>query len=270
MTEVVKENDLHKQLEEIRLLKSQKYNKKMEVEEKKILEKEPNFDDQKILENKIKKERDDQEIKNKIEDDQIIEHNKYLNQQHELSIKNRIEQTKLLDEHEKIVEELDNVENKIKESKTQVKKVYQLKSIKAYKDNNILDETITNHQPKINSDKPMNHLTILNDSFVIIFSLFDEDNYEEFNTQDFVQSIIDNFYNCITTNKTEIYTFYVSIKEFCTSIDDIDIQLVIFTLELIKMDYHFIDVLNKSNKIEYIRIIFNEFVKIIDELKLFL
>ena len=223
MTEVLKENDLHKQLEEIRLLKSQKYNKKMEVKEHKILDKEHNFDDQKILDNKIKKERDDQEVKNKIE------------------------QTKLLNEHEKIVEELNNV-----------------------KDNNILNETITDHQPTLTLDKPMNHSTILNDSFVIIFSLFDEDNYEEFNTQDFVQSIIDNFYNCITTNRTDIYTFYVSIKEFCTSIDDIDIQLVIFTLDLIKMNYHFIDVLNKSNKIEYIRIIFNEFVKIIDELKLFL
>ena len=198
-------------------------NKKMEVKEHKILDKEHNFDDQKILDNKIKKERDDQEVKNKIE------------------------KTKLLNEHEKIVEELNNV-----------------------KDNNILNETITDHQPTLTLDKPMNHSTILNDSFVIIFSLFDEDNYEEFNTQDFVQSIIDNFYNCITTNRTDIYTFYVSIKEFCTSIDDIDIQLVIFTLDLIKMNYHFIDVLNKSNKIEYIRIIFNEFVKIIDELKLFL
>ena len=201
MTEVVKENDLHKQLEEIRLLKSQRYNKKMAAEE-------------------MKEQTNIQVSQQDINDDSL-----------------------------KTFEELENINENSSSSD---------------------DEAIMNHQTKLNSEKPIDHLTILNDSFVTIFSLFDEDNYEDYNTQKFIQFIIDDFYNSIKkSNIDDLYTFYVSIKEICTSIDNIDIQLVVFSLDLIKMDYHFIDVLNKSNKIEYIRIIFNEFVRIIDELKLF-
>jgi hypothetical protein len=72
------------------------------------------------------------------------------------------------------------------------------------------------------------------------------------------------------TELNNLYTFYVSIKEICTSFDNIDIELIISSLDFINMDYHFIDVLNKSNKLEHIRIIFKEFVKIIDKVKTFL
>jgi len=241
MSEVVKENELFNQLADIRLKKSQEYNKKIAAEQK-ILDKKH--------EEKIK-----QELKNKLEEEQIMQHNKYLS---------NIEETQLLesdDKHEKIFEDLQDMNQKnIEESKRQLANLKSNKTFLSY-----------NHGEIMNYGKQNNDLSFLDESFIIIFSLFDHDNHEGFNTQKFVKSIIDNFYDCV--NKTELnnlYTFYVSIKEISTSFDNIDIELIISSLDFINMDYHFIDVLNKSNKLEHIRIIFKEFVKIIDKVKSFL
>ena len=110
---------------------------------------------------------------------------------------------------------------------------------------------------------PMNHLDFLNDSLVIIVSIFEEKTY------DFVQNtIITPFYQQINKSSFgDLYTFYISIKEFSCTYDSIDIDIIFITLNLIKMDHHFVEILDKSNKLEYIKIIFQEFLKIIDYFK---
>ena len=132
------------------------------------------------------------------------------------------------------------------------------------------DDEIVFYQTNQQVCKIITDLSFLDDSFVIIFNLFDKDNYKDFNTLEFVKSIIDNFYNSIIkTELNNLYTFYIFIKEICT-IENIDIHIIISLLKLINMDCHFVDILNNFNKLEYIKIILKEFIKIIDKVKTFL
>lgn len=117
--------------------------------------------------------------------------------------------------------------------------------------------------PESETEIPMNHLDCLNDSLVIIISIFEEQSY------DFVQNtIITPFYHQINKSSFgDLYTFYISIKDFSCTYENIDIEIIFNTLNLIKMNHRFVEILDKSNKLEYIKIIFQEFVKIIDYLK---
>ena len=265
-----------KQLEEMRILESIKYQEQKQVELELDRHKKQKIEEHaKLKENQAKliedlKKLQIEQSKTQLEEITLqknLDYKQTLTEyQKEQFIKNKLEQTKLSYKHEKLVEQLENSKIEIKESGNQVKKAYKLKNLKGNK-----KFLSYNHGEIINYGKQNNDQSFLDDSFVIIFCLFDHDNYEEFNTQDFVKSIIDNFYNCVNnTELNNLYIFYISIKEICTTLDNIDIQLIISSLDFIKMDYHFIDVLNKSNKLEHIRVILKEFVKIIDKVKTFL
>ena len=262
-----------KQLEEMRILESMKYNKQKQEEiELAKLKKQKVDEHAKLKENQSKLIEDLKQLQIEKSKTQLEEINLQKNldykqtlteYEQEQLVKNKSDQTTLSSEHDKLVDQLEKSKIEIKESAKQVKRAYKLKDKKQF--------LSYNHGEIINPDKQINDLTFLDDSFVIIFSLFDHDNHEEYNTQDFVKSIIDNFYNSINSIElNNLYIFYVSIKEISTTLDNIDIELIISSLDFIKMDYHFIDVLNKSNKLEHIRIIFKEFVKIIDKVKTFL
>jgi len=265
-----------KQLEETRILESIKYNERKQKElEIAKLKKQKVDEHAKLKENQTKLIEDLKKLQIEKSKTQLEEINLHKNLdykqtltecQEEQLVKNKFEQSTLSSEHDKLVEQLEKSKIEIKESAKQVKQAYKLKKLKSNK-----TFLSYNHGEIMNYGKQNNDLSFLDESFIIIFSLFDHDNYEGFNTQEFVKSIIDNFYDCV--NKTELnnlYTFYVSIKEISTTFDNIDIELIISSLDFINMDYHFIDVLNKSNKLEHIRIIFKEFVKIIDKVKTFL
>ena len=112
------------------------------------------------------------------------------------------------------------------------------------------------------SNCPENNIPI-NESVIIISSIFEEQSF------DFVQnSIINYLYDSINkSNFDELYIFYISIKEISSTYDKIYMELILNTLLLIKMNPHFIEILNESNKLEFIKIIFQEFIKIIDFIK---
>jgi len=101
------------------------------------------------------------------------------------------------------------------------------------------------------------------ESFIIIFSIFEDI------PQEYVQKeIIDHFYNQINhSDLDDSYTFYISIKEISSTYDVIDIEIIFNTLNLIKMNNEFVKILHNKNKLEYIKIIFQEFIKIIDSIK---
>jgi hypothetical protein len=101
------------------------------------------------------------------------------------------------------------------------------------------------------------------ESFIIIFSIFEDI------PQEYVQKeIIDHFYNQVNNSDLDdLYTFYISIKEISSTYDVIDIEIIFNTLNLIKMNNEFVKILHNKNKLEYIKIIFQEFIKIIDIIK---
>jgi hypothetical protein len=110
---------------------------------------------------------------------------------------------------------------------------------------------------------PINQSDINSELFVIIFSIFEDIPIE------YVQKeIIDHFYNQINNSDLDdLYTFYISIKEISSTYDVIDIEIIFNTLNLIKMNYDFVKILDNKDKLEYIKIIFQEFIKIIDNIK---
>jgi hypothetical protein len=60
---------------------------------------------------------------------------------------------------------------------------------------------------------------------------------------------------------------YISIKEISSTYENTNIELVINTIKLIDMNDYFIDVLRKLDKIDTIKIIFQEFIKVIDYIR---
>ena len=234
MSNIIIDNDKieqsRKQLEEIRLLKSLKYNKKIEQE---CLEKNKQEQEHYRLE-KIKQEY--------LEKEKLEEIRLYNERQVKLKADELISK-----EHQEYLDRISNEENKgIKDSYT---------------------ECLC---PENETIIPMNHSDILNDSLVIILSIFENTMNSFLNDpQSFIQNLIINpFYQQINnTSIDNLYTFYISIKEMSSTFDDIDIELVFNTLSLINMNNHFAKVLNNSNKLEYIKIIFQEFIKIIDYIK---
>jgi len=93
---------------------------------------------------------------------------------------------------------------------------------------------------------------------ILVYSIF-----EDFDTR-----ILNKFYQKVNNTESDnLYTFYVCIKEISSTYDNINIELIINTLDLIKIDNQFVYILNKLNKLEYIKIIFQEFIKIINQIK---
>jgi hypothetical protein len=110
---------------------------------------------------------------------------------------------------------------------------------------------------------PINQLDTNSESFIIIFSIF-----EDIPPEYVQKEIIDHFYDQINNSDLDnLYTFYISIKEISSTYDVIDIEIIFNTLNLIKMNYDFVKILDNKNKLEYIKIIFQEFIKIIDIIK---
>lgn len=111
----------------------------------------------------------------------------------------------------------------------------------------------------------LDHQEHLDYSYIVIISTFDEDD----NIREFVKNnILYNFYEKIQNiSISDLYIFYISIKEICSTYGEINIELVVNTLKIIDMNDYFIDVLNKLNKIDNIKIIFQEFINLINYFK---
>jgi hypothetical protein len=227
------------QLEEIRIKKRLEYNRKLERDylEKKQLE-------VKKLE-QITQEQN-KKIQIKFEESQIKKHQEYLHQAQleEIQIKKKLERE---------YSEKEQVEIKKLEQITQEQN----------KKTNILEET--KETPIFNNIQILpEHLDYINESLIIILSIFEEENFESF----IKEEILNKFYQQIhNSDLNDLYIFYVSIKEISSTYDNIDIQALINTLNLINMDYNFVEVIDKLNKLEYIKIIFQEFIKLIDNIR---
>lgn len=173
----------------------------------------------------------------------------------------RLKYNKKIEQEEIENEKLDNIRlQKESHENERIEKIRQ-EELMCKKHQEYLDSLDVLNKEKIYNDRicPDNNLPI-NESVIIIFSIFEEQSC------DFVQnSILNHLHTSINnSNFDELYTFYISIKEISSTYDNIDIGLILNTLLLIKMNPHFIEILNQSNKLEYIKIIFQEFIKIIE------
>jgi hypothetical protein len=189
-----------------------------------------------------------------------------------LKYNKKIEQEQL---EEKKLKEISLHEEKLENEKLeQIKAEEQIiKDHQEYLDKRSREDNKNNTEISINhledlNDLPINHLEDLNDSLVIINSIF-EDSCQDNDSHVFVQeTIINPFYNLVNnSNNDDLYTFYISIKEISSTYDTIDLELIFNTLILINMNCQFIKILNERNKLDYVKIIFQEFVKIIDYFK---
>ena len=127
-----------------------------------------------------------------------------------------------------------------------------------------------NYNPEqVDINIPFQHREYIDYSYSVIISLFDEDNNEGRNMDEFVKNyILYYFYEKIqNTNIDDLYIFYVSIKEICSTYETTNIELVVNTIKLINMNDYFIDVIRKSDRIDNIKIIFQEFIKLIDNIR---
>lgn len=200
--------------------------------------------------------------------------NQIKTQLEEIRIKKNIEynkklERKLLEEKEQCDKEQHDKEQCDKEQheKEQLEKLNNnFENLRIKKHQEYLDGLSEKHDDKIKI--PVNHLEYINDSFVIIYSIFEE-KIEEFNTQNFVQNnILDKFYQQILiSNLNNLYTFYVSIKEISSTYESVEIDLIYNIINLIKMDHTFVDILARLNELEYIKIIFQEFIKLIEHIR---
>lgn len=141
----------------------------------------------------------------------------------------------------------------------------QLKQHQEYleKNNDIKDSYTECLCPEDTYPISINQSNTNSDSFIIIFSIF-----EDIPPEYIQKEIIDHFYDIINNSDLDdLYTFYISIKEISSTYDVIDIEIIFNTLDLIKMNYDFVKILDNKNKLEYIKIIFQEFIKIIDTIK---
>jgi hypothetical protein len=252
----------NKQLEEIRLTKHHEYNKKKGI---KIQQEHFNHDDQDIKEKHINKNIKEEHINH---DDQDIKE-EHIKHDEKYIYKEYIEEERIHRDNQEIKEkQIHHDDREIKEEQIKHDDQYYFEK---YGVNKGKDSYIDCLCPENEIKIPMNHSELLNDSFVIIFSIFDKVSYQtEFlnGVHDFVQNTIINhlYYQINNSPIDELFTFYVSIKEILYT-DNINIDLIFNTLSLIKMDYRFVEILNKSGKQEYINIILQEFIKIIDHIK---
>jgi len=173
---------------------------------------------------------------------------------------------------------LDKIEQiRIQDDKIRLDKIEQKRiQDKKYKDEKYKEEEtmINKHQEYLNNSLEKitikKHQEYLDDSLVIIYSILENCKYENKKIDcDFINNaIVKHFYHQVTTAKIDdLYIFYVNLKKLFISgnIDD-DIKLIINTFDLINFNCKFVDILHKSNKLEYIEIIFQEFIKIIEHI----
>lgn len=95
----------------------------------------------------------------------------------------------------------------------------------------------------------------LDESFIIINSIF--------NDKINVRELLNEFYQKL--NHNNIYIFYISITEII--FNEITYDIIINILSLLDMDISFIDYLVETDKLNDVKIIFQEFIKIIERVK---
>jgi len=185
---------------------------------------------------------------------------KKLEQEKERLDKNRLEELEIKEYQDKLnQEELEILRlKKLEEYESDGLNNIEKETKKMRQENNLEQESYINI--------PLNHQEYIDYSHSIIVSLFDEDINEDCNINEFVKNyILYHFYEKIqNTNNDNLYIFYISIKEICSTYENINIELVVNTIKLIDMNDYFIDVIRKSDRIDNIKIIFQEFVKLID------
>lgn len=155
------------------------------------------------------------------------------------------------------------------------------KEQKQKKENIYEERSILNHQKRIDGgasqqlseEKIPNYRLdnkIMESSYYIIFSLFKNDEIEQHPISEFINKyILNNLNNNIQKiDKNDLFLFYISIKELSLIYDITknDIKFIQEALSIINMNIYFVDVLIKSNNTNYIQVILQEFVKIIDNL----
>ena len=153
-------------------------------------------------------------------------------------------------EYNKKLEEEELREQKIKDDiklKELLQKKEEQEIIKhqEYLDNEIKSPEIINNN--INDD--------LEESFLIINNIF-KDNIN-------VRELLNNFYQKL--NHDNLYIFYISITEIIYN--EISYDIIINILSLLDIDVNFIDYLVEIDKLNDIKIIFKEFIKLIESIK---
>jgi hypothetical protein len=147
----------------------------------------------------------------------------------------------------------------------------QLNNEKQHK-HNLEELEIKNHQLQLEKEKtkndiPMIHEEYLDESILMIVSMFEDNN--EINISEFVKNkIVYNFYyKMMDTDIDNSYSFYIFIQEISTTYDEISYELIVNCLSMINMDFSFLNTLVKLNKLEYIKMIFLEFIKLMNNIK---
>ena len=259
------------QLNEIRQKKHQEYMKKLEQEqiEKDNLEK-VQFEQEQLKKNNLERVQYEQERQEQIKKDKIrLEEINIKNHQERLNMEQQQEQIKKdkirLEQHQhhESINNYDNQEHFDMEQHGE--------SVNNYHNQEHID--IEQHHENVNNyhniNMPINHQEYIDYSYSIIISLFNKDTIEQHNINDFVKNyILYNFYeNIQNIEKNILYIFYISIKEICSTYENTDIELIINTIKLINMNDYFIHVIKKSDNIDNIKIIFQEFIKLIDYIR---
>jgi len=141
-------------------------------------------------------------------------------------------------------------------------------------EHNLEELKIKSHQQQLEKENEATKTDIdqeyLNETIIMIVSIFEDNNHNESNISDFVKNeIVYNFYHrIINTNIDDLNSFYIFIQEISTTYDEISYELIVYSLSMINMDFSFLNMLVKLNKLEYIKIIFQEFINLINKLKL--
>ena len=162
----------------------------------------------------------------------------------EIRIKKSIEYNKKLEEQEL-------KEQKIKDDIKLKELLYEKEQQEIIKHQEYLDNEIK--LPKIIEKNNINNS--LEESFIIINNIY--------NDKINVRELLNDFYQKL--NHDNLYIFYISITEII--FNDITYDIIINILSLLDMDISFIDYLVEIDKLNDIKIIFQEFIKIIEQSK---